>query len=309
MMLNRLLCLGLFLTAFGLSVPAGAARLDAPTPSVAPAWRLKTPEGQTVEFPKDAQRQPTVLLFWPSWCPFSRALQPYVQDIWLDYRDRGVKVWTINILETGDPVQTLKDRGLSFPLLLNGDPLRQTYGITRTPWLVVIDANNRIVYTRPSNPPTPIDVAKAVRAALNELLGPAKAVPLPNSYPPPYDLHLKKPGDQVDRRTPLKLPSAQWQPWTQAYLAGIKPDERVDDGQLRGAISDGSAAIQAALAVWTPQFGRPRVHDEAPYRAYRWDSRWVVLGRGLDTELGNSLIAVFDAETGALIRIADGFKP
>src|SRR3546814_1904784 len=80
---------------------------------------LQTPDGKTVQFPEDARHQPSVLLFWPSWCPYSRALQPYVQDIWNDYRDAGVQVWTINIKETGDAVQAMHDRGLSFPLLLD----------------------------------------------------------------------------------------------------------------------------------------------------------------------------------------------
>ena len=303
-LLKCLLLLGATLAGPVLAAAPSAAA----SPQLAPAWSLKTPDGKTVNFPKDAQGRPTVLLFWPSWCPFSRALQPYVQDIWNDYQAAGVKVWTINILETGDPVQTMKDRGLSFPLLLNGDPLRDSYGIVRTPWLVVIDGQNRIVYTRPSNPPTPIDVAKAVRAKLNELLG-AKAVPLPTSYPPPYDLHLKKPEDLVDRRVPLKLPPAQWQPWSQKYLAGLGADERLDDGKTRGVIADGSTAIKAALAVWTEKFGKARVRDDAPYRAYRWNAQWIVLGRGLETELGNSLVAVFDADSGALRRVTDAYKP
>lgn len=300
-MLKSLLRLGVLLAAFTFS----AAQAQ---PELAPAWSLKTPDGKTVNFPKDAGGRPTVLLFWPSWCPFSRALQPYVQDIWNDYKGVGVNVWTINILETGDPVQTMKDRGLSFPLLLNGDALRQTYGIVRTPWLVVIDGKNRIVYTRPSNPPTPIDVAKAVRAKLNELLGP-KAVPLPTSYPPPYDLHLKKDSDMVDRRAPLKLPPQQWKPWVEAYVAGLAANERVDDGKSRGALDTGSAAIAASLQVWTAKFGAERARAEAPYRSYRVDNHWVVLGRGLETELGNSLIAVFDANSGALLRVVDNYKP
>src|SRR3546814_20443168 len=89
---------------------------------------LQTPDGKTVQFPEDARHQPSVLLFWPSWCPYSRALQPYVQDIWNDYRDAGVQVWTINIQETGDAAQAMHDPGLSLPLLLYGDALIQSYG-------------------------------------------------------------------------------------------------------------------------------------------------------------------------------------
>lgn len=279
-------------------------------PTVAPAWKLKTPAGETVEFPAAAQGRPTVLLFWPSWCPFSRALQPYVQDIWNDYRGAGVNVWTINIKETGDPVQTMKDRGLSFPLLLNGDPLVPDYGISRTPWLVVIDQKNNIVYTRPSNPPTPIDVAKAVRAKLNELLG-DRAVPLPASYPKPYDLHLKKAEDLNKKLVPKAIPQSEWMPWLTAYLATVSPSESVAAVSPRGPIADGKTAIAKAREAWTQVFGQELTDNEAPYHAYRKDNRWVVVATGTTDRLGDGLIAVMEADTGKVVRVApnDGKAP
>jgi thiol-disulfide isomerase/thioredoxin len=282
----------------------------APEPTVAPAWKLRTPAGETVEFPAAAQGRPTVLLFWPSWCPFSRALQPYVQDIWNDYRAAGVNVWTINIKETGDPVQAMKDRGLSFPLLLNGDPLVPEYGISRTPWLVVIDGGNRIVYTRPPNPPTPIDTAKAVRETLNKLLG-DKAVPLPTSYPKPYDLHLKKASDLNQKLVPKPIAQSEWSPWLTAYLAAIPPTEARADLPARGAIPDGKTAIAQAREVWTQAFGAELTENEAPYRAYRKDNRWVVVASGETGRLGDGLILVLEAESGKIVRVApnDGKTP
>ncbi|WP_420467315.1 NTF2 fold immunity protein [Panacagrimonas sp.] len=283
------------------------AEIDAPTEraAVAPAWELRTPEGQTVRFPQDAAGQPAVLLFWPSWCPYSRALQPYVQDIWEDYRERGVKLWTINILERGDPLQAMQERGLSFPLLLEGDALRNTYGITRTPWLVVIDAGQRIVYTRPPNPPSPIDVAKAVRQTLNDLLG-DRAVPLPASYPPPYDLHLKKQSDLLDRPTPAPVDQAQWQPWVERYLDGIGAHEAVDGIAPVGAIEGGKAAMAHARELWAQQYGADAVRAQAPYRAYRRNRHWIVMGGGLARELGQGMIAVFDADSGRVLRLSAG---
>lgn len=283
----------------------GKAHAAAIEPTIAPPWSLQTPAGDTVNFPADAHGRPTVLLFWPSWCPYSRALQPYVQAIWEDYRDAGVNVWTINILEKGDPVQTLKDRGLSFPLLLNGDPLRDTYAITRTPWLVVIDGQNRIVYTRPPNPPSPIDVAKKTRETLNGLLG-DKAMPLPTSYPPPYDLHLRKPGDQPDRSKPVDIPASAAAAWVSGYLAGVGAAETAADIPAHGPLGRGSEAIAAAKIAWSHAYGPERVTAQAPYRAYRQGDRWVVLGDGLNSELGQGLIAVFEVETGRCVRVADG---
>ncbi|MGQ0529216.1 MAG: NTF2 fold immunity protein [Panacagrimonas sp.] len=280
-----------------------APAVDTPGPiAKAPSWVLFTPEGARVSYPADAGGQPTVLMFWPSWCPFSRALQPYVQDIWLDYRDRGVKVWTINIKEDGDPVQTLRDRGLSFPLLLKGDALMAPYQITRTPWLVVMDGAQNILYTRPANPPTPIDVAKRVRAVLNQLLG-ERAVPLPSTYPPPYDLHLKKVEDLPDRRAPKEIAESQWEPWARAYLATIPADEGRRDLPAQGAIASGKAAITLAKQLWTQTYGVEQVQAMAPYRAFRIDQRWIVLGQGVDGDLGSGLILVIEQDSGQVVRM------
>jgi len=271
-------------------------------PEFAPAWQLQTPAGKTVNFPEDANGKTTVLLFWPSWCPFSRALQPYVQDIWEDYGTR-INVWTINILENGDPVQTLKDRGLSFPLLLKGDALRNSYKIQRTPWLVVINAKNRIVYTRPPQPPTPIHVAKKVRTTLNQLLG-EQAVALPTSYPEPYTLHLKGRGHSsaLKKPKPAAPTSAQWQAWLQDYLKGINPEQAIADEPARGAVTSGKAAITIAREIWTARYGKKLMIEQAPHRAYRQNNIWVVIGTTGSGQIGDGLILAITADEGRVLQ-------
>jgi thiol-disulfide isomerase/thioredoxin len=272
--------------------------------AIAPAWSLKTPAGATVSFPADAQGRPTVLMFWPSWCPFSRALQPYVQDIWRDYRAAGVNLWTINIKEDRDPVEVLRERGLDLPLLIEGDAVANDYGLRYTPWLVVIDGQNRIVYTRPPNPPTPVHTAKDVRARLNALLG-ERAVPLPAEYPKPYDLHLRKPEDATRRLHPRPIPDAEANAWVRRYLATLKPDEYVPDVAPSGAIADGKQAIGQARELWSARFGAEATHAQAPYRAYRQNRHWVVLGDGLSAKLGSGFVLVMEADSGRVVRLAE----
>lgn len=283
-----------------------AAPLQAAAPSEAPAFTLQTPQGETVSFPAAAQGRPTVLMFWPSWCPFSRALQPYVQAIWQDYRAAGVNVWTINIKEDRDPVAVMKERGLSFPVLLNGDEVSRRYRLQYTPWLVVVDGGNRIVYTRPPNPPTPIDTAKEVRAVLNGLLG-SQAVPLPASYPKPYDLHLKREEDLGRQLAPKAIPASEWGPWVERYLAGVSETDAPGDLPAAGAIADGKAAIERARAVWATQYGAEVTLSQAPYRSYRKGRRWVVLASGSsgsEAQLGDGFICVLDADSGRVLKIA-----
>ena len=272
----------------------------------APAFALETPQGEAVNFPAAAQGRPTVLMFWPSWCPFSRALQPYVQAIWQDYRTAGVNVWTINIKEDRDPVAVMQERGLSFPLLVNGDGVARDYGLRYTPWLVVVNGANRIVYTRPPSPPTPVDTAKEVRAVLNGLLG-DKAVPLPASYPKPYDLHLKKPEDLGKKLAPRAIPASEWGPWVDRYLAGVSGDETAPGAPARGAVGDGKAAIAVAREVWSAAYGAEQTLTQAPYRSYRKGNRWVVLASGESgaaARLGEGFICVIEADTGRVLRVA-----
>lgn len=270
--------------------------------ATAPSFALKTPAGATVRYPEDALGQPTVLMFWPSWCPFSRALQPYVDDIWKDYRHTGIKVWTINIKEDKDPVQVMRDRGLSFPLLINGDEVAREYRLQYTPWLVVMNGAQEIIYTRPPKPPTPVDTAKEVRAVLNGLLG-DKAVPLPVSYPKPYDLHLKRKEDMVPRLAPTPIPQSEWSVWLGDYLAAIPAEEMRSDLSAAGPLENGKAAIARARELWTQAYGQETSDGQAPYRSYRMGNRWVVLGDGLNPKLGQGLVAVLRADNGQVIRL------
>jgi thiol-disulfide isomerase/thioredoxin len=287
-------------------LPCAAVRAE---PALAPPWELQTPGGETVRFPADAQGQPSVLLFWPSWCPFSRALQPYVQDIWKDYRDTGVKVWTINILERGDPLQAMRERGLSFPLLLDGDPLIASYGISRTPWFVVVDGQGRIVYTRPDNAPSPIDVARSARETLNRLLG-ERALLLPTSYPPPYDLHLRsRDGPRSSRLASAAAADEVWLPWAQQYLAAVPADENTPGLAAGGAINDGRTAIARARELWSATYGADATANQAPYRAFRRGGRWLVAGSATSERLGQGYIAVFEADSGRVIRLGKGKVP
>jgi len=290
----------LLLSLASIEGPAQAA-----SPAQAPAFSLQTPQGQTVDFPAAAQGRPTVLMFWPSWCPFSRALQPYVQAIWEDYRGAGVNVWTINIKEDKDPVQVMKDRGLSFPLLLKGDEVAKAYRLEYTPWLVVIDGGNRIVYTRPPSPPTPIETAKEVRVVLNGLLG-DRAIPLPARYPRPYDLHLRG-ADTGPKAVPAS--DGEWKAWAEQFLAGVAADESVPGQPARGPVPDGKAAIQLARQLWAAAYGPEQTLLQAPIRSFRRGNRWVVLGSANSGTLGEGYLLVVEQDSGRVIRIGSGSAP
>ena len=271
----------------------------------APEFSLQTPQGETVAFPPAAKGQPMVLLFWPSWCPYSRALQPYVQSIWEDYRDHGAQVWTINIEETRDPLAVMKERKLSFPVLLAGNTVADQFNVRLMPAVLVIDGNGKIVYVMHEKTISPVEAAKQIRTTLNDLLG-DRAVALPSSYPAPYDLHLLSLEALNLRLTPPPLPQSEWEPWVDAYLATLKPGETLASFPPKGAIANGKQAISVARDIWSQKYGVEQTLIQAPYRSYRINSHWVVLGSGETgggTQLGEGFIAVLEVDTGRVVRV------
>ncbi len=256
----------------------------------AAGFRLRTPVGGEVVFPDDAQGQPSVLMFWPSWCPYSRELQPYLQAIWQDYQPLGVRLWMLNIDETGDPVATLKARQLSLPLLLKADRVADQFGVRLTATVKIVDGRNQVAYSSDESTTSPAERALQIRRVLNALLG-SRALPLPvlQTQPPPSP-----------------VPESVWVPWVERYLATLKPGEWLPAQALQGEISTGKQAIALARALWSTQYGSAETRAQAPYRSFRINHYWVVLGSGSSdsTALGDGYVAVFEVGNGRVIRLA-----
>lgn len=106
-------------------------------------WSLQTPAGDTVTFP-DERDGPAILLFWASWCPYCKALMPYLQTI-VDEYDGDLTVYAINFRDDGDSQAFMQQHGYSFTLLLNGADVAEQYEIWGTPGVLVFDQSNRQV--------------------------------------------------------------------------------------------------------------------------------------------------------------------
>ena len=122
------------------TISFGASAADHP---LAPNWSLTTANDEVVRLSDVAQQQTTVLLFWATWCPYCKALMPHLQSIRLEFGD-DVKILAINIFEDGDPVGFIQKAGYDFTLLLDGDKVADSYGVTGTPAVFVLDHERRI---------------------------------------------------------------------------------------------------------------------------------------------------------------------
>ena len=147
------------------------------TPAVAQdkaiAWHGKGANGETIDFQPQALRRPAVLLFWATWCPYCKALMPYLQHVYDAAGKDKLDVYAIDFKdEDGDPIAELRERKQTFTLVRDGDPIAALYGVKGTPGLFLVDVKGDIVYKRISG-----DAPEKVEVALREKLGLPAATP------------------------------------------------------------------------------------------------------------------------------------
>ena len=137
------------------------------------AWQGKGAGGETIDFQPQALKRPAVLLFWATWCPYCKALMPYLQNVYDAAGKDKLDVYAIDFKdEDGDPVAELRERKQTFTLVRDGDPIAALYGVKGTPGLFLVDVKGDIVYKRISG-----DAPEKVEVALREKLGLPAAIP------------------------------------------------------------------------------------------------------------------------------------
>jgi thiol-disulfide isomerase/thioredoxin len=157
-----------------LAGPAMAEKIVAGMP--APAWTMETDDGTEVSFPEDAQGDASILLFWATWCPYCKAVMPYLDKIVDDYAEHGVQVFAIDFKDDGDPVAVIEELGYDFVVLPLGDLVADDYGVFSAPGILVVDRDGMVVYRRGhTRAPPGTKIAQfwdsEVRAALDQALG------------------------------------------------------------------------------------------------------------------------------------------
>ncbi len=119
----------------------------------APAWTgIDISSRAEISFPAVLQGKPAVVIFWATWCPYCKAFMPYVKQIEADYRDRGIKIITLNTKERGrgDPAAYVENLNFPFIAIENADAIGDAYDIPFIPGLLVVDGNGDVVYRRKS---------------------------------------------------------------------------------------------------------------------------------------------------------------
>ena len=121
----------------------------------APDFTLEDVNGENVSLSKTVEENSaTLLVFWASWCPYCRAEIPQLQKINAEYKEKGLKVLSIDIGESKKKVEpAVKERGINYTVLLDVDnKVADRYGIIGIPANILLDSEGVIKY-RGTSPP------------------------------------------------------------------------------------------------------------------------------------------------------------
>ena len=115
------------------------------TSGPAPNFTLTDRDGNTVSL-EDLRGQVVMINFWASWCGPCREEMPRRVQIHQRYQPRGVTLLGVNVEEnSSDAVSWLKDRPVSYPILLDPDNgVSKLYDVVAMPSTVIVDRQGNV---------------------------------------------------------------------------------------------------------------------------------------------------------------------
>jgi thiol-disulfide isomerase/thioredoxin len=129
------------------AVPAAAIP---PPKGPAPSFSLEDRDGRRVSL-SHFRGRPLLIDFWASWCGPCRRSMPAIEQLYRNYRARGLQVVGINIEgRTPKALDYVTAGGFTFPILFDSgnweSPVARSYGVSSIPRTFLIDGEGKIVY-------------------------------------------------------------------------------------------------------------------------------------------------------------------
>ena len=112
----------------------------------APDFTLPDPAGKKVSL-KDYRGKVVFLAFWASWCEFCRDEQPAVEQLYRDYKSKGLEVVAVAIKDKReDTLAFVKKSKLTYPILMDPEgKIGELYGAFATPTVYLIDRKGTVL--------------------------------------------------------------------------------------------------------------------------------------------------------------------
>ena len=118
--------------------------------TVAPDFKMKTPEGKTIQLKKYAKGKTVVLDFWASWCPDCRKDAPEVVRMYEKYKQYGIEFIGISMDTDAEAwKEAIQKYGIRYPQVSELKKFRETdiakaYGVKWIPSMVVIGPDGQV---------------------------------------------------------------------------------------------------------------------------------------------------------------------
>jgi len=106
----------------------------------APDFSLPDPAGRKVAL-KDFRGKVVLLAFWATWCEFCREEIPSIENLYKDFKGKGLEIVAVNIKDKrDDALAFVKKHKLSYPVLMDPEgEIGSLYGAYATPTVYLID--------------------------------------------------------------------------------------------------------------------------------------------------------------------------
>lgn len=144
--MRRVLFLALIVVGIGLFLML--VRAPAPGQRVAPDFVLPDMNGQVVRL-SQLRGKVVLLNIWATWCPPCRKEMPTMETLYKKMKDTDFVMLAVSQDVDGKNAVApyLKERGLTFPVLLDVDgEVGRKYGVTGYPETYIIDRQGHIVH-------------------------------------------------------------------------------------------------------------------------------------------------------------------
>jgi len=118
--------------------------------TVAPAARVVTLDGKTVDLADYYGAKPVVLEFWATWCPLCKHMEPAMEAARQRHGDRVTFVSVgVTANQTADRQREYAEKQhLTGKFVFDADGAAiKAFSVPHTSYIVVIDAARRVVYT------------------------------------------------------------------------------------------------------------------------------------------------------------------
>jgi len=112
----------------------------------APNFTLELFDGNTLTL-SDMRGQPVVVNFWASWCPTCREEAADLENVWQDYKDRGVVFVGVNVSDTrSDALDYIKEFDITYSNGPDrGKEIYDAYGVTGFPETFFVNRQGIVV--------------------------------------------------------------------------------------------------------------------------------------------------------------------